>query len=257
MTHTGSSTGAAPTVLVVLAHPDDELGAAGTIRAHRTAGHRVILLYLTRGEATQAFGPLAEAEVARRRMELAERAAEILDVEHRFLDLPDTAVEATPANARRVAEVLAEVRADALLTWGRHWVKGMRHPDHHACGTLAVDAVTLARIGRVVAPAEPHRGPCPVFTFRGVHSTLPSVVVDVSAHLDSVFELADFYFRSIGFGERRWLEGRLRAAGAADGVEWAERWDAWESRPGVVPHLLAAEPLEGPAHPTRQGSVEA
>lgn len=250
------SAGSPPTLLIVLAHPDDELGAAGTIRVHRSLGHRVVILYLTRGEATQAFGPLAEAEVARRRMQLAERAADILDVDHRFLDLPDTAVHADPATARRVAEVLAEVRPDALLTWGRHWVKGMRHPDHHACGTLAVDAVTLARIARVVAPAEPHRAPCPVFTFRGVHSTLPSVIVDVSDHVETVMELAEFYFREIGFGERAWLEARLRAAGAEHGVEWAERWDAWESEAGVIPHLLAARPLAGPAHPTRAGSVD-
>ena len=43
------------TLLVALAHPDDEIGCAGTIAAHSALGHRVVLLFLTRGEMTEAF----------------------------------------------------------------------------------------------------------------------------------------------------------------------------------------------------------
>jgi len=110
----------------------------------------VVVLYLTRGESTEAFGPLPPQEVARRRTELAERAAGILDVEHRFLDLPDGGLTADPATARAVARVVAEVRPDGLLTWGQAWLKGMRHPDHLATGRAAVDAVTVARIRKLV-----------------------------------------------------------------------------------------------------------
>ncbi|MEQ9397845.1 MAG: PIG-L deacetylase family protein [Longimicrobiales bacterium] len=243
------------TLLAVLAHPDDEVLAAGTLRAQRVRGDRVVVLYLTRGEATAALGDLAPEDVARRRLELAREAAAILDVEHRFLDFPDTGVAATPESARTVARVLAEIAPDALITWGRMWAKGMRHPDHHATGTIAVDAVTLARIARVAAPHAPHRAECPVFTYRGAHSTLPSVVVDVEPHLDEVFALADFYRTNIGFGERTWLESRLRAAGSEFGVAWGERFDAWEAAPGVVDALLPATPRDGPAHPSRPGPV--
>ena len=97
------------TLLVVLAHVDDELGAAGTILAQRARGDRVVVLYLTKGESTEAFGPLPPREVAARRQEMAKGAASILGVEHRFLDFPDGGVEVTSENTRAVARVLSEV----------------------------------------------------------------------------------------------------------------------------------------------------
>ncbi len=48
-----------------------------------------------------------------------------------------------------------------------------------ACGRIVRDAITLARIKRVVEPAPPHRAEAPLFTYRGLHSGLPAVVVDV------------------------------------------------------------------------------
>lgn len=236
---------------MVLAHPDDELGAAGTIAAQRARGDRVVLLWLTRGEMTQAFGPLATDEVAARREELGAEAARILDVEHRFLDFPDTRLVADPDAARRVARILAEVRPDGLLTWGNAWVRGARHPDHQACGRIARDAVTLARIAKIMEPRVPHRAFCPVFTLRDAHSRLPELAVDVSPHLDVVHRLARFYHDAIGFGDEAWLRGRLRAAGGSWDVEAAELFDAWESRPGLTDALLPADPGQLHRHPDR------
>jgi LmbE family N-acetylglucosaminyl deacetylase len=239
------------TLLAVFAHPDDELGAAGALLAQRARGDRVVLVYLTRGEATQAFGPVSREEVARRREEQAAAIAEILGVEHRLLDFPDCGVEATPAAALEVARILAELQPDGLVTWGDAWVKGMRHPDHQATGKIARDAVTLARIAAMVQPTEPHRAPCPVFTLRGIHSRLPRVTVDVEPWVETIFELAAFHRKLLGFGDRRWLEDRLRRAGEAVGVVWGEAFDAWETEPGTVDALLPALELDGPAHPTR------
>lgn len=241
----------APTLLTVLAHPDDEVGCAGTLLAQAEAGSRVVVLWLTRGERTAAFGELPLEEVARRREELGHRALEILGIEGRFLDLPDTAVEATPDAAREVARILADVRPDGLLTWGEAWVRGTRHPDHQATGKIARDAVTLARITSAVEPRAPHRAECPVFTFRGTHSRLPAVAVDVEAHRDAVFEVAAHYRKALGFGDPEWLEGRLRAAGERWGVRYAEEFDAWESGGGLVSTLLPA--VEGGflRHPDR------
>ena len=64
-----------PTLLAVLAHPDDEVLCAGALLAQRAAGSRVVVLWLTRGEMTDAFGPLPTAEVAKRRMDLGMRVA--------------------------------------------------------------------------------------------------------------------------------------------------------------------------------------
>src|SRR5215212_4890351 len=165
------------TLLVGLAHPDDEVGAAGTICAQVARGDRVVVVWLTKGEMTEAFGPVSAAEVSRIREEHGRTAGEILGCETRFLDFPDTRVEATPEAAYRVAHVIADVKPDGLLTWGDGWARGMRHPDHQASGKIWRDSITLARRAKAVAPDPPHRAPAPVFTFRGAYSQLPAVVV--------------------------------------------------------------------------------
>jgi LmbE family N-acetylglucosaminyl deacetylase len=226
------------TVLVALSHPDDEVGCAGTIAAHAAAGDRVVLLWVTRGEMSGAYPELEPDAVAARRMDSGREAAAILGAEPRFLGMPDTRVRATPDTARAVARVVAEVRPDAVVTWGEAWARGMRHPDHQATGTLVRDAITLARIGRVTAPVEPYRDPAPVFTLRGRHSTLPERAVDVSAHVETVLELGAFYRAEVGWPEEGFLEDRLRRAGARHGVEAAERFDAWETPPGLTTDLV-------------------
>lgn len=238
---------------MVLAHPDDEVGAAGTILAQRARGDRVVVVWLTRGEMTAAFGPLSAPEVARRRAGLGEAAARILDVEHRFLDFPDTAVEAGPEAARTVARVMTDVRPDGVLTWGRGWVRGQRHPDHAATGRIARDAITLARIAKVVDPRPPHRAFVPVFTFRGAHSTLPWSAVDVGPYREGIMEVAEHYRRSVGFGDPDWIDARLRRGGELAGVEYAEVFDAWESAPGLRTTLLPVDPAGSPSHPDPRG----
>lgn len=226
------------TILVALSHPDDEVGCAGTIAAHAAAGDRVVLLWLTRGEMTEIYGDLETEEVAERRMGHGRDAAAILGAEPMFLEFPDTAVHATPEAARTVARALAEVRPDAVVTWGEAWRRGMRHPDHQATAAIVRDAITLARLRRVVGPAAPHREPAPLFTMRGEFSTLPERAIDVSPHLDTVLELAAYYRERVGWPEEAWLRDRLRRAGAPHGVAAAERFEAWESPPGLTERLV-------------------
>ncbi|MDQ3389340.1 MAG: PIG-L family deacetylase [Gemmatimonadota bacterium] len=239
------------TLLVGLAHPDDELPVSGTILAQRARGDRVVIVWLTRGEMTEAFGPISSEEVAERRMEQGRRAAEILGAEPRFLDFPDTRLVASPEAAARVAQVVADIRPDGLLTWGDAWVRGVRHPDHRACGQIFRDAITLARVAKVVALAEPHRAFAPIFTVRDVHSALPAAGVDVEPHLEGIRELARFYWEGVGFGNWEWIERRLSTGGAGFGLRYAEVYEAWETQPGAVASLLPATPLQ-PAHPDRR-----
>ena len=233
-----NGSGQLSTLLVALSHPDDEVGCAGTIATHAAAGDRVVLLWLTRGEMTEIYGDLDQTEVAERRQRHGQEAAEILGAEARFLSFPDTRIQATPDAAREVATVIADVRPDAVVTWGDAWVRGMRHPDHQATGRIVRDAITLARLRRVVGPAEPHRDPAPLFTLRGQHSILPQTLVDVSSQLDRVLEVASYYRERVGWPEEEWLSDRLRRAGEPHGVAAAERFDAWETPPGLVARLV-------------------
>lgn len=236
------------TLLTVVAHPDDEVGAAGTLLAQRARRDDVHVAWLTDGEMSAALGDLPPEEVARRRRGHARRAAEMLDVTPHFFGWPDTGLEPGRERAAEVARLLARLRPDGLLTFGDAWIRGLRHPDHRAAGEIARDAVTLARLAAVAEPAEPHREPCPVFTFRGAHSSLPAVAVDVEPHLEEIYRLGRFYRDRVGFGDPAWIERRLRAGAESRDAEYAEVWDAWETRPGLVGALLPAE-RAGPPHP--------
>jgi N-acetylglucosamine malate deacetylase 1 len=239
------------TLLLGLAHPDDELGAAGTVLAQRARGDRVVIVWLSRGEQTEAFGPIPVEEVARRREDQGRQVGELLDAETIFLDLPDTAIQYDRETVVRLARLICEIQPDGLITWGAAWVRGMRHPDHEACGRLFRDAITLARMAKVVAPLTPHRKPVPVFTLRDVHSHLPATGVDVTPHRGRLGEVADLYHQGVGFGDPVWLDRRLRDAGSHWGFEFAEEFDAWESDPRGAASLLPAPPLDGASHPDR------
>jgi LmbE family N-acetylglucosaminyl deacetylase len=240
------------TLLVGLAHPDDEVGAAGAILAQQAKGDRVIIVWLTRGEQTEAFGPISIEEVARRREEHGKRAGEILGVETMFLDFRDTELKADRETTVEVARLICELAPDGLITWGEAWVRGIRHPDHQACGEIFRNAVTLARIAKIVAPYPPHRKPMPVFTIRDVHSRLPTVGVDVTPYREKIGELAEHYMKGVGFGDPEWIEQRLAEIGSRYGFRYAEEFDAWESLPGPTHALLPASPLPGVPHPDRR-----
>jgi N-acetylglucosamine malate deacetylase 1 len=226
------------TLLVAMSHPDDEVRCAGTMAAHVALGHRVVMLFLTRGEMTESLGPLDAAEVARQRTQHGRAAAEIVGAEVRFLDMPDTRIEVTADAGYAVAAEIADIAPDAVITWGDAWVRGPRHPDHHATGQIVRNAITLARIARVVRPRPPHRRPAPVFTLRDVHSALPEAAIDVSAQLDRLHALADLYRERVGWPQRDWLDAGLAAAGSRYGVAAAELFDAWESPGGLRAALV-------------------
>lgn len=226
------------TLLVALSHPDDEIGCAGAMVAHAALGHRVVMLFLTRGEMTEALGPLTAQEVAARRSEHALEAGRILGAEVRLLDFPDTRVEASAESNYRLAREIAEIRPDAVITWGHAWRRGPRHPDHQATGEIVRAGITLARIARVVQPLPPHRSLAPVYTLREPHSTLPAAAIDISAHTATVLELGAFYRERVGWPQPDWLEQRIRVAGDAWGVAAAEVFDAWESEGGLRSTLL-------------------
>ncbi|HEX6694681.1 MAG TPA: PIG-L family deacetylase [Longimicrobiales bacterium] len=227
------------TLLVALAHPDDEVGCAGTIAAHRAAGDRVVMLFLTRGEMTESLGPIPTSEVARRRTEHAHEAGRILDAEVRVLDFPDTRVEVTADGAYAIAREIADIRPDCVITWGDAWVRGPRHPDHQASGQLVRNAVTIARIAKAVAPIEPHRGAAPIYAMRDPNSVLPLAAVDVTPYRAKIDEVAAFYRQYVRWPDPTWLENRLAAAGTEHGVKYAELFDVWDGTPGVRPTLTA------------------
>ncbi len=131
------------TVLMIWAHPDDETYLAGGLsHALIEAGHRVVCLTATRGEAggtTDGLGEIRTAEL--------ESALRVLGVdEHHWLDHPDggcAAVDPEKA-AAEVRAILDDVRPDTVITFGPDGFTG--HPDHQAVSAwtdLAVEQATM------------------------------------------------------------------------------------------------------------------
>jgi len=123
------------TVVVFGAHPDDpETMAGGTASRFADLGHRVVCLYLTRGEA--GIAGRTHAEAAAIRTAEAGRACEVLGATARFAGQVDGATEVGPARYEELRVLLAELRPDLLLT---HWPVDT-HRDHRAASLLAYDA---------------------------------------------------------------------------------------------------------------------
>jgi N-acetylglucosamine malate deacetylase 1 len=122
-------------IVVAGAHPDDpESACGGTMALYADAGHEVVSLYLTRGEA--GISGKTHEEAARIRTAEAEEACRILGSRPVFVDQIDGATE---VNARWYEEVWRLIEAekpDIILT---HWPIDT-HRDHRAISLLVYEA---------------------------------------------------------------------------------------------------------------------
>ena len=147
------------------AHPDDEaIPTGGTLAKAAKDGHRVVLVFATRGEHGEVEeGFLDPGEtLAERRVQETQRSAEILGASRvEFLGYVDSGMMGTSENdapnsfwqadideaAAKLAAILDEEAADVLTVYDDHGVYG--HPDHIQVHRVGVRAAELAATGRV------------------------------------------------------------------------------------------------------------
>ncbi len=127
-------------VLVVVAHPDDEsFGLGGIIASLTETGVPVDVVCFTRGEAS-TLGAGTRDLAAVRADELT-RAAAVLGVRRvQLLDHPDGALASQSLEdlAGTVVTAAAQCGADALLTFDHGGITG--HPDHQRATDAALSA---------------------------------------------------------------------------------------------------------------------
>src|SRR4051812_6354414 len=134
------------TVVSFHAHPDDEaILVGGTLAMAADAGHRVVLVFATRGDLGEvAEGVLAPDEaLGERRAQEARDAAAVLGAARvAFLPYHDSGMAGEATNdaahafaaadveeaAGRLAELLREEQADVLTVYDERG--GYGHPDH-------------------------------------------------------------------------------------------------------------------------------
>ncbi len=147
------------------AHPDDEaIPTGGTLAQAAKDGHRVVLVFATKGEhgeVEEGFLDPGES-LAERRVQETHRSAEVLGAERvEFLGYVDSGMMGTPENdapgsfwradideaAGRLAKILEEENAEVLTVYDDHGVYG--HPDHIQVHRVGVRAAELAGTPRV------------------------------------------------------------------------------------------------------------
>jgi LmbE family N-acetylglucosaminyl deacetylase len=118
-------------IAVIGAHPDDpETGCGGTIAKLSRDGHRVTVIYLTRGEA--GVRDADHSTTARVRTLEALSAAEILGADALFANQIDGRTSATAEDSARFTDLLRSLRPDIVYT---HWPHDT-HPDHRTTAEL-------------------------------------------------------------------------------------------------------------------------
>lgn len=149
-----------PTLLAVLAHPDDEsFGMGGTLALYAQRGVHTHLVCATRGEAGEVDPQYLSgfASVAERRESELRCAAGILGLSGvYFLDYRDSGMPGSPDNghsnalaaqpveavAAKVARLMRQIQPQVVVTFDP--IGGYKHPDHIAMHNATVLAFQLA-----------------------------------------------------------------------------------------------------------------
>jgi LmbE family N-acetylglucosaminyl deacetylase len=159
-------------VVCVGAHPDDpESGCGGALALYTSRGHRVSVIYLTRGEA--GIAGKSHAQAAAIRTAEAEAACKILAAKPVFAGQIDGATEINRRMVQVLGQLLAAEEPDVVFT---HWPLDT-HPDHQAASLLTLRAYLTS----------PRRFQLYFFEVNSGSQTLgfaPSAYVDISSMLE-------------------------------------------------------------------------
>lgn len=209
-------------ILVVCAHPDDEvLGMGGTIARHALAGDRVHVLCLSEGSSAQYPD---DPDRRRARTEASRAAAELLGVETLVqLDHPDERLDTVPQlDLNRAVESHMAHFAPEIV----YCIHGDVNSDHRAVfrstavATRSTPAQSVRRVLAFAIPSSIEWTPTQIASFA------PTWFVDIGATIERKLEaFACYETEARPYPHPRSAEGlRAYAAfhGAAAGCELAE-----------------------------------
>lgn len=159
-----------PSVLIVMAHPDDgEYMCGATIARWAREGARIDYCVLTNGDCgTRDPAITTRAQLAAIRREEQQAAASKLGVQHPviFLDYVDSMLEPTLDLRRDVTRVIRQTRPDVVVTQDPttfyHGQSYINHPDHRVVGEVTLAAIMPSAGMRLIFPElweeglEPH-----------------------------------------------------------------------------------------------------
>ena len=162
-------------ILIFAAHPDDaELSMGGTIAKLINGGLKVGIVDLTKGE----LGTRGSAEI---RMKEAQKASEILKINHREnLGFKDGSIK---VKEEYLIKVISKIRKyQPEIVFAPYF--NDRHPDHVGCGFLIKEAMFFSGLPKIVTEdneqiQSPYR-PKKLFYYMQTYETKPSFIIDIS-----------------------------------------------------------------------------
>lgn len=141
------------------AHPDDcEIRAGGVAALWAEQGHAFRCVSLTNGDIGH-FG-MSGGELALRRMQEVEAAAEILGISTRVFDIHDGELMPTLENRKEVTREIRNWQADIVMVHRRYDY----HADHRYSGILVDDAIILVE-AKFFTPDTPPLPRNPVYLY--------------------------------------------------------------------------------------------
>jgi N-acetylglucosamine malate deacetylase 2 len=173
-------------LLVVLAHPDDEsFPIGGTLAKYAAEGTHITLISATRGEAGIPWtSPVQTAAIRERELRAAASTLGVAEV--RFLDeLDGMLFQADHAKIiARLTAAMREISPDVVITFGPDRISG--HADHlvvHHLTTAAFDQSGIEDAQLFyIAPSEATRQSCGVIPAMDMAGG-PVAAIDVGAYL--------------------------------------------------------------------------
>lgn len=217
-------------ILAIGAHPDDvELGCGATLAKEVTAGKKVGILDLTRGE----LGTRGTAEI---RDKEAAKAAEILGVAfRRNLEFLDGFLVNNPASQLEIIKIIRKYKPEIVLCNAID----DRHIDHPKASKMAADACFLSGLRKIETIFEGNKQeawrPKNVYHYIQWKNIEPNFVVDVTGFMDKKMEAilayeSQFYDPNTSEPEtpissKNFLDSltyRARDLGRLTGVDYAE-----------------------------------
>ena len=128
--------------MVVFAHPDDEIGCAGTVAGWIRQGTEVAFVLCTNGNKGTEDPDMSPDRLAQLREREQRNAAAALGVqEMTFLGYPDGELEDTREFRGRLVREIRRFRPEVVLTHAPTNTTRHAHRDHRTCGTVTLDAI--------------------------------------------------------------------------------------------------------------------
>jgi LmbE family N-acetylglucosaminyl deacetylase len=119
------------TIMTFFSHPDDEIAVGGTLLALKEAGHKIVLVCLTKGEAGPTGGLVEREELAQTRAAELQEVADILGAKLELFDYPDSGLKEIPIETFKqlAMEMIQKHQPDYIISYDSR-VGLYGHPDH-------------------------------------------------------------------------------------------------------------------------------